>query len=262
MYKYPDHNDALTISLIEGLSQGTYWEESEKAVIKMVKDKLIKNSCSSFLDLGCGKGRLLPEMTTCAEYITAAEPDKDRFIYAAEVVEDLKKQYPQKSFSCVNGDINCLNADNCADSAANFDAVLSSHVIQHIPLSYTCSMLRGIASRLKPGGLVFLSTTWTNEDKNFYSYEKFSKGERITERTDEKGFEAAFGKSGILPVAFYTKEFLTDVFIKYDLCVESFYCFHYINPNGEVYDVSQDVICNNNKEFDSARDVMYFLRKV
>jgi len=136
LYTYPDQNDLLTIQLIMGVSEGNYWGESEEGLLPVALDTIKSYKNPKMLDVGCGMGRMFPVFAPYVKSIYALEPDKQRYLAAVDVAASL----PEYDIAVKNADSSSLTSDQ------QFDVVLSSHVLQHIPASVADSMIADIAA--------------------------------------------------------------------------------------------------------------------
>ena len=256
-YQYPDKQDRLTCQLIEEVNTGNYWEESEQAVLKACLQRLEGRNDHRVLDLGCGLGRLLPVMAPYASAVTGAEPDPERCGLAQILApQAVQKAAPDCDCRIINGDV----ANVEVQGRGPFDVVLSSHVVQHIPFSLTKSMLSGATKLLNPGGWLFLTTTNGNDADSFTLEYMGENGQRVSEKTDEQGFTGAFGREGVLPVAFYAAEKMQKLFDGLGLDCCEILGYHYTAQKADL-SAEEDARLNAAGDRRAARDILYICRK-
>ncbi len=95
------------------------------------------------LDIGCGRGWLTNLCSTYGE-ITGIEPVK-------KVVKYAKKLFPYL-------DIRCQTPDELLEQKIQFDLIVCSEVIEHIPDLQKDSFVKKLFHLLKPGGSIILTT--------------------------------------------------------------------------------------------------------
>ena len=253
-YQYPDIDDRLTMQLIEGEYESSYWEASEKNVLgkafNVIKGMPKKDDIKKLLDLGCGKGRLIPGFIEVVDEITAVEPDESRFASAAEEGEKVGRK-SGRHIEVLNGDISAVPDDRI------FDVVLSSHVLQHITRNMAREMFRSISSRLEEGGLVILTTTHTSGDEDRFFCETAVDGIRNEREITGEEFDSLFGREGILPVRIFSEKSILSMAEDVQLEPAGTYCYHFKGHSS----VSEDKTCCETGSTEAARDVMYIFRK-
>ncbi|MCQ2554263.1 MAG: class I SAM-dependent methyltransferase [Clostridia bacterium] len=255
MYIYPDINDRLTVDLISRVSKGNYWDESEKLVLDMCYEKM--NKAGLHLDLGSGQGRLIEPFLSHASMVVAAEPDITRFEYSKKEGERLNSIVNDKEVVTLNGDIDTVTENGFR----TFDTALSSHVIQHIPLSMTGDMLRKLSEIINPGGYVFVTATYNNSDTDRFTVERLDDNEkREVEEVSEEEFEKAFHMKNILPVAFYTPSRIIDLMKNLGFFVETVFGYHFYFDDHDTT-LEDDIKLNKANDLSHARDVLYIFRK-
>lgn len=201
MYSYPDKDDKVTLNFTVKNTEPYrgYWEQSENKALSFF-EKLLSRAMNngSLLDLGAGEGRLTIKFAKYFKTVTALEPDQERIARAKK--------------NCASADINnvtflesqFLDAEISENS---FEAILCSHIIQHIPTTGIKPTLEKIHAILKPGGIFALTTNYTKEHNDV-----FEKQTDIVERIDEATFNLlAENKLGILPIHYFTERNLENL---------------------------------------------------
>ncbi len=251
MYIYPDKNDGLTVALISEISDWKYWDESEEEVFKYAFDALKKRDNVKLLDVGCGLGRLFSVFAPYAKSICALEPDRQRYEGAVKSAEAMG-DYPIEVHNC---DISSL------DNGEEFDAVIISHVLQHIPTEIAEIMVDNISKKLKKGGCVIVTTTHTASSEDMLTVEYFENDKRVCVDVTEEEFEKNLKKDGILPVRMFAEKTVIDLFAKYGfnkLAQKRYY--HYYATNAE-QTVENDISRNAVNDGKDARDILYIFER-
>ena len=153
-YQYPDKNDSITCLFIDTKSNTDYWAKSEEHVLQYALSALQTLSAPRILDIGCGMGRLFSTFLPYCSSLTGVEPDLERYTHSLETAHCLADSRLQ----VLHGDIHAV-------ASSSFDAVLCSHIWQHIPLSVIADMLAQLSSMLDVRFFIFL-------DYNLYPYRK------------------------------------------------------------------------------------------
>jgi len=251
LYTYPDKNDLLTMQLIMGVSEGNYWGESEEVILKVALDAVKGYKSPRMLDCGCGQGRLFPVFAPHVKSIYALEPDVERYSAAAQSAEALSGY----DITVVNNDSSSLTADQ------QFDVVLSSHVLQHIPDEIADSMIADIASHTAPGGCIIVTTTHTERPEDLLTMEYFSDGKRVCDEISEETFKESFSKEGVLPVRLFADGSVAKLFAKHGFdVVSAMRYFHYYIP-GETQTAKSDIEKNAQGDGVGARDILFVFRR-
>jgi O-antigen chain-terminating methyltransferase len=98
---------------------------------------------NSVLDLGCGRGELLAALRDAG--VTARGVDSnDEFVRLCQ----------SRGLEATRGDIFEL----LAASGPDFDGIVATHVVEHLPPALVPKLVSLIAGRLAPGGLVIIET--------------------------------------------------------------------------------------------------------
>lgn len=257
-YTYPDRNDRLTCQLIDTEYDGTYWGESEAEVLRQAleeTDILVdalrnRNQSISLLDLGCGMGRLFSVFAEKADRIIAAEPDEERCAAAVAAAEKVSGEtgIPVKVF---HGDASVLPQDE------KYNFIVSSHVMQHITCGMAADLMSTMAARLKPHGLLIMTTTYTNGEDDLFFRESWKDGKRFNEATDREGFNRTFGTEGVLPVRMFAEQSILTLAEAENLELVRMSRYHY----QQHHRAAEDLEANMSGDGAGARDVMYIFRK-
>lgn len=144
-FNYMEHyqKDASIFDYFEERSGGT--EHDERRVREYVLSK-IPESCSSILDVGCGKAWIAKELVKSKELICSLDISATNPGRALEL-------YPSANHTAVVAD-----ALNLPFRDASFDCVISSEVIEHIekPELFISELFRCV----KPGGVLIITTPY------------------------------------------------------------------------------------------------------
>lgn len=259
-YKYPDKDDLLTCELIDSEYDGKYWEESEKALFKLVTSELehyIKpRKEKRLLDVGCGIGRLFELFAPHVGEIVGVEPDSERCEQASYTAGLLSgKAAAGFRDGCkvhmLNGDISGVH------DGEKFDVVLSSHVLQHIPHEVCSKLIRDMVRHMGDDALLVLTTTFTEGESDRFYRESREDGKRVCEEIDREGFEAVFSEENVLPVRLFSKKTIEKFAEACGLVIVEYRCYHYANHHS----ASEDRHANRRGDVGGARDSFIILKK-
>jgi 2-polyprenyl-3-methyl-5-hydroxy-6-metoxy-1,4-benzoquinol methylase len=117
---------------------------------------LIDQKKIKILDLGCGRGWLTHLMSKYGD-VLGVEPVKQVCLHA-------KKLFPEINFKCGT------TRDLLRKYKNNFDLVVSSEVIEHIPDSEKVTFVRDIFNLLKKNGYLILTTPRKEVQKEWCSF--------------------------------------------------------------------------------------------
>lgn len=194
-YEYPDVDDRLTRELIDRKEPYPgYWEASENRVLSHAERFLNPEKKGRLLDIGCGDGRLLGKFDTYFGEIIGLEPDRDRLNKAKEGAGDL-----EASLELVNKTF--LEAD----FEDTFDAVLCSHVLQHIQTSSIESFEAKIEDVLEQNGILILTTSHSGRKEDMFLKGYMEEGEFSEDKISEEEFNSLVtNDENVLPVHLFT----------------------------------------------------------
>lgn len=226
-YQYPDENDGLTLKfLAEFEKTQQYWDQSENTIIDLIKKQISamsnKGEPKSFLDAGCGNGRLIPRFEDQFDKIVAIEPDAQRLEHANDLVKFLGIER-KTSF--------CLTLAEDYKSQSKFDFILNSHVIQHIHTGLVKPLLKNLTDRLKEDGIFAITTCHSSRKQDHYlkNYVKF--GKPVREEIDEEIHNQLVNSKGALPIHFFSSDTLINMLADLDLETFIFKVFHIDKPD-------------------------------
>lgn len=264
-YTYPDRQDRLTCQLIETEYDGAYWGESEDAVLEQAKAAIA--TCRegqkggwaeeeiSMLDAGCGLGRLFSVF--CGESvdrITAVEPDLERYTAAAEEGSRMNAQMGPEGpamVKVIHGDCSAAPEDE------RYQVVLSSHVLQHITRGMAQELMGEMADRLRPKGLLIVTTTCTDGKEDQFFRESWKEGGRYEEPIDGATFDETFGTDGVLPVRIFAIDTVKTMAERCGLSCIKTSAYHFKGHHR----VAEDRLANEAEQIGGARDMMYLFIK-
>ena len=226
-YSYPDKSNALTVQFIKTKQpyEG-YWKKSEKFVLEQMK-KIIKTFTRSkidtcFMDVGCGTGRLLPEFQSYFDKIVAIDPDEDSLKIAKERVE---KFGISKKVIFQNSTIENIDWKN-----GSVDVILCSHVLQHVHTEILTNILNKFQKLIKINGLIFILTSQSIDNYDFFTKMYLDKREVSEERIEKNEFNSLIrNESNILPIHFFSRKNLLQMLRSYQFEVIDSKSFHILN---------------------------------
>lgn len=251
-YEYPDKGDSLTCLFISNESNEEYWADSENNILNMMIQHIRKlDKKPQFLDLGCGLGRLFSVFYPFVKSITGLEPDAERFSQAQKEATriDIDK------IKVINADISCINNEK-------FDAVLVSHIFQHIPFETTKSIFKKLSNIIPNGGLLFITTTFTNTNEDVFTLEYLKNNKHFSEVVSEKDFIKRFYTKDVLPVREFSANTMQKLFDTNFFEVKKTFCYHFdVSKMANLPSITYDEEMNLSGDLKNAKDVLYILRR-
>jgi SAM-dependent methyltransferase len=198
-YRYPDPGDRLTAATIRAGSIGaSELRRQELEVLDHFAGRLTSQlPRRQLLDYGSGEGRLSSHFATSFEHITAYEPDDQRRATHAERIRGDGRR------------VELLGSFDRRTATATFNAVLCSHVIQHIARDAANAVMADLAAALRPDGALLLLTTFAGppvEQAPRYVIARLNAdGETVESDVEAADFNAAYRRNtpGELPIHFY-----------------------------------------------------------
>ena len=220
-YRYADPGDRLTRQLIaqSGLSDEA-WERQESLVLDELTGPLTTlEPRRRLLDFGSGLGRLSVRFAGLFDQVTSIEPDVDRARAQAATVA--ASPYADR--------IQLTSGGLGPAEVGQYDAVICSHVIQHVGTATANSILDTLAAALRPGGYLLLLTTLTSTTAERFVIKRLAAGSRVFEQDVSRAeFELACrtNEIGRLPVRFFSYSDLADALARRSLRLVASYLFH------------------------------------
>lgn len=256
-YSYPDPGDAITIKVIsEYEAFKNYWAKSERRVLDNIHNTIHKIGLDNYslLDVGCGEGRLFTDFINGASKIVGIEPDTARYANAQSCVNDNGFQ----------NKVLLLNASlESAHLHEEFDIVLSSHIIQHIPSYAVESHLRRLGDLTKDGGLLIINTNVSNKSDEYFikGAIKEDKAEEVEIGADE--FNRLTQCVGELPVHMFDRDTICNLMCSMGFELVSMSVFHVEREVQERYGEDVDRIVNSDPLLvrQYGRDINFIFRK-
>lgn len=250
-YQYPDENDTITCTFIDTKSNTTYWGESEKHVLQFAIQALKTLSSPRLLDLGCGMGRLFSTFLPYTDSLTGVEPDFARYSVALETAHALSSSHLQ----VLHGYIHTV-------SSSTFDAVICSHIFQHIPFDMVETIMDKLSKLLPSGSLLFLTTTFTTQPQDRFTLEHKEGNSHIVETVSEQVYQNRFSENGILPVRIYSLSTIQTLCKQYGFTIEDYKGYHFsLAHMPKPYSTTFDDEKNATKDLQDAKDVLYIIRR-
>jgi len=194
-YRYPDPAENITLTLVDQSELSPeLWGEQESSVLAKIDEALRHGRLLTLLDYGSGTGRLAVRYAEIFERVTSFEPDAGR----AREQRDFIAMTPLADRIRVIEDL--------AVADAEYNAVLCSHVIQHVPRAVAERVLQDITGHVEHGGVVVLLTTLSPDKDPHYVLSYVSDaGRAVEDDVSAVEFENAAREDviGVLPVRFF-----------------------------------------------------------
>ena len=201
-YQYPDACDKVTIAFIRKNEPFKgYWEKSENYILgkmkKWIQSCVDRSTNAVFLDAGCGTGRLLPELEAYFNSILAIDPDPTQIERAKDLVEE-HGFHDKVAFQAAS-----IEGLKCKKET--FDVILCSHVLQHVTGSSVQPTLQRLAEVLNPSGLLFITTTHSGRNHDYFVKAYLRGSEAVEEEIGREEFDSlVLNGENILPIHFFT----------------------------------------------------------
>lgn len=138
------------------------WGYEYLSYMTFVLEQLDKLDCESVLDIGCGDGRLLHELSRRGKVPYLCGVD-----YSESAIALAKAFNPKLDFFC--GDI---TDPKLLDG--EFDAVTLIDVLEHIPPQTRPRFVQAVATRVRPGGALLVTVPSLNAPVSKKHYEHFN----------------------------------------------------------------------------------------
>lgn len=151
-YSYPDEDDDLVDTWVKERQpySGYWYQDSHEFIFSFFLDQ-IDSTHNRLLDIGCGPGDLFPFYIDEFEEVVAIEPDEER-------IEEAKSMAEKRGYENIQFKNKSLEEVELEDSS--FDAVICSHVIQHIPTDRNETFISEVGRVLRKGGILGLMAAY------------------------------------------------------------------------------------------------------
>ncbi len=182
-YSYQDKEDCLadTYEQIHEPYPG-YAVQAENHALRRALKLLGATNDQTLLDAGCGNGRLLIRLAASFRRIIAFDPDANRAARAGDLV---------RRNSLGNVRVLCGGVETISQFSQDFDAVLCSHVIQHITTYDVVPLFRRLRSCLRDDGVLILLTSVSTRRADIFLKSCLTGANVISTQIDEDQFNTA-----------------------------------------------------------------------
>ena len=256
-YSYPDPGDAITFKVIERFqSYDSYWSDSERRILNLIHETIRKNGLSNYslLDVGCGEGRLFADFIGGADKIVGIEPDKVRYENALKCISE--NNFGQKIL-LLNSSLEECHLHH------EFDIVLSSHIIQHIPSFSVHKHLELLAETTKDNGLLIINTNVSGRETEYFIKGHIVGAKAVETEIDEAEFNMLTSQEGQLPVHMFDRTQIENTMneLGFELLCQQ--VFHVEPQIQELYGADTDEVVNSDESLKRrhGRDICFIFRK-
>lgn len=160
-YHFPYHHLAHEHEGALYIFRHLFWGLEHYTYIQYVIDEITKVKMKSLADVGCGEGRILTELSSKLENVELAGYD----------VSETALQFARGFTQTPSFNTNDITA---SPLPAQYDAIVSCEVIEHITPDQIDNYCKNIAASLTTGGSLFLTTPTTNIPVNPKHYQHFT----------------------------------------------------------------------------------------
>ncbi len=222
VYTYPDAEDKITTSLIMKRTSGRLqWEKSEKKILNIIEEYMKKFPGSWLLDAGCGTGRLLPRFQDYFDKILANDRDPAQIKKAKNLVRS--RGFADKVV------FETTSIEELSWPRVSIDAILCSHLLQHINTDSVPLVLQKFGILSKANGTLFVMTTHA-KNQDYFAKEYLIGQELIEEKIGEEEFNSLISnKSNILPLHFFSTKSIQNTMRDSGYKLLDYRLFHIVN---------------------------------
>lgn len=222
VYAYPDAEDKITTSLIMKRTSGRLqWEKSEKKILNIIEEYMKKFPGSWLLDAGCGTGRLLPRFQDHFDKVLATDRDPAQIERARDLVRS--RGFADKVV------FETASIEELSWPKASIDAILCSHLLQHISTDSVPLVLQKFCTLSKANGALFIMTTHA-KNQDYFAKEYLIEQELIEEKISEDEFNSLISnKSNILPLHFFSTKSIQNAMRDSGYKLLEYRLFHIVN---------------------------------
>ncbi len=225
-YSYGDPGDVITSALVgaETSAYARYWRESEARIFDLIDDHIdrhrstVGDRARSYLDAGCGHGRLLPRFAARFDRTVALEPDGERLEVARSSIAG--------SALAATVEFRRAMVQELA-MPGEFDVILSSHILQHLHSADVAAVLDAMIANLRDGGLLLLTTCHSTTGVDCHERCDI-KGDVVRRRpVSRQEFDAAvYAGDGALMSRYFSRSSIAQALLERGLEVGDFRIFH------------------------------------
>ena len=257
-YQYPDTHDVITNQYIKHHEPyPQYWQKSEDRILNRLIDhlrSLPEKGRQRFLDAGCGGGRLLPVFAPYFREIIALDPDNNRLNMAKDIINKNNLAEKTSLFNCKTEELK---------DQQNFDFILSSHILQHLPTNSVFPILEHLINLLNPNGLLAVTTCHSIAPHDVYTKSYLENGQLQEIAISKEEFNRCIDQMGILPAHFFESETFTKTINTLGMERLDFQVFHANIPDIHPLTDTDDLL-NASPEMQAqhGRDMYLLFRKI
>lgn len=137
---------------------------------------------------------------------------------------------------------------------ASFDAVLCSHIFQHIAHETVDDILSRLDGHMPYSAMLICTTTFQNGSQNSYTKESWKNGKRVVTDLDSIGFYDAINNPDELPVCLFSVKWMKQALLEHHFRTVFFNVYHFVGNRTPVQDRT-DNLCPDRLTL--ARDAIY-----
>lgn len=215
-------------------SSAVEWEESEERILKIIEEYMKKSPGNWLLDAGCGTGRLLPRFQKYFDKILAVDLDPTQIRKAQELAQ-------------IHGFANKVtfktsSIDSVKWRRNSIDAVLCSHLLQHVSNDSVKRILEKFKTLSKEDSLLFIMTAHARY-QDYFTKESLEGQEHFEERINAEEFDSLTSNSkNILPIHFFPKKSIQNALERSGFKTLEYRLFHKVAVGNSCRKESRDLL--------------------